>query len=267
MKYALITGANSGLGNGATKELLNKGYTVFACDINIDNLHKSNKLIPIKVDVTKDNQLDKAYKIVRQHTDRLDIIGNFVGVVLMGGLIEKPVDTLLKTMDLNVGSMYRVSQKFFDMLKKAKGRIINISSEVGNYNAIPFNNFYTMSKHAVEVYNDGLRQELLPFKIKVIKIRPDSFKTNMEDDIEKQYQEIKHETSFYKNAMEKMERLAEKEFETAKPVDVFVETFIQAVTDKRPKKCYETNKSSKKPKNAPKKMDNYYKDVMKNKKK
>lgn len=243
MKYALITGANSGLGNGATRELIKQGWTVFACDINTDKLVESENLIPLKFDATNEKQVKESKKEILKHTDNLQLIGNFVGFVAMGSLIENSYETMNRSFDINVGSMYIINRTFFTMLKKGKGRIINISSEAGLFGAKIFNNFYIATKHAVEIYNDGLRRELLCYDIPVIKIRPGAFKTNMQAGVEEQFLELYNSTKLYKEQLEKMKDGMIKELNSAKDVSIFVKTFMEAVNDESPKICYEINMS------------------------
>lgn len=111
---------------------------------------------------------------------------------------------------------YRINYYFKDFIIKSKGSIINLSSEYGDLCAIPFHSFYTMSKHAIEVYNDSLRREVSPLGVKVIKIRPGSFKTNMQSNVENQFNELVKDTKLFKEPLMKMKMLMVKELERAK---------------------------------------------------
>ena len=107
----------------------------------------------------------------------------------LGSLVESSIDDLNKIINVNLIGMYKINNLFFPMLNKDGSRIINISSEYGVLDAIPFHTFYPISKHAVEIYNDGLRRELSGQNIKVIAIRPGAFKTAMQGNINNQFEE------------------------------------------------------------------------------
>ena len=87
MKYALITGGASGMGRATAVELANNGFTVFSCDINLNAEEKEN-IIQIKTDVTDITSVQNAYNQVIKITNKLDVVINFAGIILMNSLIE-----------------------------------------------------------------------------------------------------------------------------------------------------------------------------------
>lgn len=97
----------------------------------------------------------------------------------MGSLIEEGEGRLNQIMQVNLMGMERVNRLFFPLVEKEKGRFINFSSEYGTYQVVPFNAFYTISKHAVESYSNDLRRVLKYNGIAVVTIRPGEFKTEM----------------------------------------------------------------------------------------
>ena len=245
MKYALISGAESGLAKASIKELEKLGWTIFCLDIKYDKIIVENNKHFIPLDVTSDESLKKAYQYIKTQTDKLDIISNFAGIVILGSLVELPIDTLDKIIKINLLGTYKINAQFFDMIYRAKGRIINISSEYGKICGIPFHGYYGISKHAIELYNDSLRRELLSSGIKVISIRPGAFKTNMQQGITSQFEKVVEETKMYKKPLTKMKNIMTTELDKAKPTEIFAKTFMKAVLSKRPKKSYKVNNSFK----------------------
>jgi NAD(P)-dependent dehydrogenase (short-subunit alcohol dehydrogenase family) len=69
-------------------------------------------------------------------------------------------------MDVNVIGLLAVSKAFLPMLRRGRGRIINISSGHGLL-AIPDKSAYAASKFAVQAISDSLRVELRPFGVAV----------------------------------------------------------------------------------------------------
>lgn len=246
MKYALITGSESGLAKAAINKLIENGFTCFCCDkIYSENPKQIGNTYYIKMDITKNEDILAAHDYICKITNTLDVISNFAGIVTLGSLIELPMDSLDKIIAVNLLGTYKINATFFPLVKNAKGRIINISSEYGKICGIPFHGYYGISKHALETYNDSLRRELLSSGVKVIAIRPGAFKTNMQAGVTKQFEEMVNNTKMYKKPLAKMQGIMLTELKKAKPAEIFAKTYMKAVTAKNPKKYYKTNNSFK----------------------
>ena len=245
MKYALLSGGNSGLAKAATTLLINNGYIVFSLDISNDSNYIDGNIHYLKVDITNNESLHKCKEYISNITDKLDLICNFAGIVLLGSLIESSLDYLSKIIDVNLIGTYKINNLFYSFVKNSNGRIINISSEYGLIDAIPFHTFYPITKHAIEIYNDGLRRELSGQNIKVIAIRPGAFKTNMQQGVNNQFNKLLDETKLYKKPLLKLKFMMDNELKKAKDVSIFVKTFKKAAFNKKPKRYYAVGNSMK----------------------
>jgi len=130
-RTALITGAGGGLGHATVERLVAKGWKVFAADIRTDLLRSSMHdpdVVPIVMDVTDRESIRSAYETISSHTDRLDGVVNFAGVMGLGSLTDIPEERLARILDINVMGTFRVNKTFLPLLEVAKGRIVNISS-------------------------------------------------------------------------------------------------------------------------------------------
>ena len=162
-RTALITGAGGGLGHATVERLVANGWRVFEADISKEMLRSSMHdpdVAPVEMDVTDSESIQSAFEAVSSRTDRLDAVVNFAGVMGIGSLVDIEEERLVRILDINVLGTYRVNRKFFPLVERAKGRIVNISSETGWQSAAPFNGPYAMSKHAIEAYSTALRREL-----------------------------------------------------------------------------------------------------------
>ncbi|WP_026881575.1 SDR family NAD(P)-dependent oxidoreductase [Clostridium akagii] len=242
MKKVLITGAAGGLGLVTTKYMVANGWRVYAT-YNRHGLEKikEKNIIPIQVDITNNESVNNAVMEVFKTTDTLDAVVNFAGIMVMGSVIESDVEMMRKILDINLLGMYRINQAFFEMIQKGNGRYVNVSSEFGALSAVPFNGFYTASKHAVEIYSDSLRRELMFLGIDVIKIRPGAFKTNMQGGTNAVFDKMLSETTHYKTIMGKMRILMEKGTGMAKEPIILAKQVYRALTDEKPKLVYSTN--------------------------
>lgn len=243
MKYAVIFGSESGLAKATIEELLKLDYTVFAFDLKYDKPTVKGNLHLVKADVTKDEDLSLAFTYVSSFTDKIDVLSNFSGIVILGSLVELPTNSLGKILDVNLLGTYRINAIFFPLILKGKGRIINISSEYAKITAIPFHGYYGIAKHALKVYNDSLRRELLSSDVTVTEIRPGAFKTNMQGGVINQFENLVKQTKLYKKPLTKMQSIMIGELNKAKNPAIFAKTYLKAL--KHGKARYTVNNSFK----------------------
>jgi NAD(P)-dependent dehydrogenase (short-subunit alcohol dehydrogenase family) len=247
MKYVLLTGAGGGLGSACAQALAGAGWVVFAADIDQAALGTPGQIpgiIPLVLDITDQDSVDGAVTTVQATTDRLDAVINFAGVHTMGSLVEPETGIpLVKMIDINLMGMVRVNRAFFDLVREAKGRIINCSSECGYMKAQPFNGPYTITKYAVEAYSDALRRELLCHGVKVIKLQPGSFKTNLHSAAQAGFDELYANTGYYQAALTRMQPLMKWELARASDPKYVVRALLKAVSQRHPKLNYRVKNS------------------------
>lgn len=242
MKNALITGAAGGMGFTTAKHLAENGWQVFAADLNrerLDKLAQHTHIEPFLIDVSDRQSVENAYRSVAGSIEHLDAIVNFAGILRVGSVAEISEQVLTQLLNINLLGTYRINQVFLPLLNsKQKGRIINISSEVGWQSGGPFNGSYAMSKHAIEAYSDSLRRELMFLGIPVIKIQPGPFKTDMVASIEKNFSEAIDQSTLFKPQLSKIKRLALQEQNKAHPPEIIAHTVLHALTVGKPKAAY-----------------------------
>lgn len=205
-KQALLIGALGGLGSASIKLLSQSGWHVFAADNNpeiLGHFEQVENISPVFMDVTKINTIQEAYKFISHRTKHLDAVIHMAGILKIGSLAELPVSELEKALEINLLGVYRANQHFLPLLLQGKGRILILSSEVARQTAAPFNGIYTISKYALEAYSDALRRELAFLGIKVIKIQPGPFKTDMTKNAEQLFVEAQENSVYFKNNLAK----------------------------------------------------------------
>ena len=240
-RTALVTGAGGGLGRATVERLVMDGWQVFATDIDEEMLRASAHdpdIVPIAMDVTDRGSIESAFATVSGHTDHLNAIVNFAGVMGVGSLTDIPEERLARVLDINVMGTYRVNKKFLPLVEACNGRIVNMSSETGWQTAAPFNGPYAMSKHAIEAYSDALRRELALLGVTVIKIQPGPFKTSMVAGIEQAFDQAETETTNFARVIAKLKKLASKQIHSAHHPDILAQVVEKALTAKSPKPVY-----------------------------
>ena len=239
-RTVLITGAAGGLGKALTELLLEKGYRVFAGDIDpspLDRLLPAELFHPIKLDVTDARSISRAYQEIVSATDQLDAVVNMAGVVAIGSMVEMEEEVLRKVVDVNLFGTYRINKQFLPLLK-AKGRIINMSSETGWQTAAPFNGAYAISKYGMEAYSDALRRELAFLGIKVIKIQPGPFKSQMTSKVMDMFYQAYAVSSLFKENLQKGMPYPPSVYQNANDPRHLAQVILKAIYAKRPKLAY-----------------------------
>ncbi len=171
-KAVLITGASTGIGRATALGLHAEGYRVFAGvrkeeDGRALREEASDSLTPLQLDVTDSDAVTDAVARVGEETQgKLFGLVNNAGLSLNGPLELIPVSEIRKLFEVNVVGLLAVTRSFIPLLRKAQGRLINVSSGHGLL-AIPDKSVYAASKFAVQAISDSLRLELLPFGVSV----------------------------------------------------------------------------------------------------
>jgi len=176
-KAVLVTGASTGIGRKITEVLAAKGYHVYAGarkPADIAELSTIRNVEGIRLDVTVQSDIDAAVETVRKGGRGLHGLVNNAGTGIGGPLIEIEEKDLVFLFDVNVYGPWRMTKAFAPMLIDAKGRIANISSIAG-INTSPMLGVYSMTKHALEAYGDGLGAELARFGVKVSSVEPGNY--------------------------------------------------------------------------------------------
>lgn len=173
----IVTGASSGIGNAAVVALAARGWVVFACARKASDLEAlariSENVRPVRLDVTVSEQVQAAARelLPRLEDFREVSLVNNAGIAVSGPLEAVTTEKLRGQFEVNVFGLHEVTQAFLPVIRKTKGRLVNMSSVAGQF-AAPFMGPYSASKFAVEAMSDALRRELLDFGVKVVVIEP-----------------------------------------------------------------------------------------------
>ncbi len=178
-----ITGTSSGIGYVTALDLDRRGFRVFATvrreqDGKALAVEASPQLRVLYLDITDADAIGRAAAEVEATVGEagLDGLVNNAGVVEPGPIEFVSLDSLRRQLEVNVTGQVAVTQAFLPMLRRARGRIVNIGS-VGGLNVLPFAGAYCASKFALEAVTDALRMELKASGIEVVLVEPGSVAT------------------------------------------------------------------------------------------
>jgi len=184
-RAVLITGASTGIGAACAERLDRLGYVVYAGVRKPEDAARlagsgSPRLIPIRLDVTQPADVQSAaHQIEAERGDAgLDGLVNNAGVAVGGPLEFVPIALVREQFEINVFGLLAVTQAMLPLLRRARGRIVNIGSIAG-ITTSPLVGPYCASKHALEAITDGLRLELASAGIEVSVIEPGAVRTSI----------------------------------------------------------------------------------------
>jgi NAD(P)-dependent dehydrogenase (short-subunit alcohol dehydrogenase family) len=189
-KYALVTGAGSGLGFATAKLLSSKGWEVYGTHVpsQSPDAMKASGFTPVLMDITDEGSVKEGYARVAKEVGDVGLatLVNVAGLAeAAGGVIEGvSMDRIKALFDVNVFGTLRVIQTFLPLLRAyGPARIVNVSSTATRL-PIPFTGIYAISKFAVLGLTNSLRFELAPFGIQATSIEPGAMDTPMTADHE-----------------------------------------------------------------------------------
>ena len=181
-KYALVTGAGSGIGRACALGLLADGWHVGLLGRRVDALQATaeaaaqsdssaaSRALVLPCNVADDMEVAIAFAAIKERFGRLDLLFNNAG----GGLTAKTPDLVTaaewrQVVDVNLnGAFYCLSQAFKMMKEQTPmgGRIINNGS-ISAYAPRPGSIAYTATKHAVSGLTKTAALDGRPFDIAV----------------------------------------------------------------------------------------------------
>ena len=137
----------------------------------------SERLSPLILDVTDAEQIAAAAeRIEAEAGGGLDGLVNNAGVALPSPLETMPIDDFRRQIEVNLTGQVAVTQAMLPPIRRARGRIVFISS-IGGRIAFPLTGAYHAAKFGIEAVGDVFRQELRPWGISVSIVEPGSIDT------------------------------------------------------------------------------------------
>ncbi len=184
-KVVVITGASSGLGEAAARQLAGGGAKLVLGARRIDRLRaladelELGRDAAVETDVTSFADVKRLVDDAVDRHSRVDVIINNAGVMPHSPLDRLKVDDWSWMIDVNIkGVLHGIAAALPHMQTQKSGHIINVSSVAG-HKVRPGAAVYAATKSAVRVVSEGLRQEVKPWNIRVTVISPGAISTGL----------------------------------------------------------------------------------------
>ena len=238
-KAVLVTGATSGIGRKITERLSAKGIFVYAggrSQKDLDDLNTLENVQAVRLDVTVPADIAAAVEAVKKGNRGLYGVVNNAGIAVVAPLVEVDDKDMESIVNVNMLGPYRITKAFAPMIIEATGRVVNISSLNGIV-ASPMIGPYSMTKHAIEAYGDGLSAELARFGVKVALIEPGNYGTDIGKSVI-----ARTDTNAYKGSRFEAQMRSTlnsmRAFESYPPPDEVADAVYDAITNDHPKLRY-----------------------------
>ncbi|MDQ3146452.1 MAG: SDR family NAD(P)-dependent oxidoreductase [Actinomycetota bacterium] len=190
---ALVTGASSGIGRATAKELAARGAAVALVARRVERLetlaeelrNSGATALVIEADVTERAAAEAAVERTAEELGRIDVLVNNAGVMLLGPILDAPVEEWEQMVGINVlGLLYCARAALPHLLAAAAGAprrtadLVNVSSVAGRV-VRQGSGVYNATKHAVGAFSESLRQEVTGRHVRVSLVEPGAVATEL----------------------------------------------------------------------------------------
>lgn len=185
-KVVIVTGASSGIGRAAALLFANRGSTVVAVGRNEKDLTTLSNSVKSKngsikvhlADITEMSQLERIVSETISSYSQIDVLVNSAGVIKNGSIETTTLDDWDRMFQLNLRSVFALTQKSLPYLIESKGNIVNVSSVAGS-RSFPNILAYGVSKAAVDQLTRCSALELASKGVRVNSVNPGVVVTNI----------------------------------------------------------------------------------------
>ena len=189
-KVALVTGASSGIGEATARALAADGAHVAIAARRNDRLaalrdeleSAGAQVLTLELDVTDEPAARAAVQSTVDKFGALDIVVNNAGVMLLGPVENADTTDWTRMINTNVLGLMYLTHAALPHLLASQGTVVQISSVAGRV-ARSGSAVYNASKHAVNAFSEGLRQEVTGRGVRVVLIEPGMVATELREHI------------------------------------------------------------------------------------
>ena len=241
-KSILVTGASTGIGRHLAESLATAGYHVYAGarkDEDLAELGAIENITAVRLDVTKQDQVDAAVAKITEKGTGLYALVNNAGVGGGGEVVETPIEDQSFVYAVNVEGVYRTTKAFAPLVIESKGRIVTTGSIAGTIASFPGFSAYSGSKHWIEAFTDSFAEEMKPLGVTVSVVEPGNYKSHIRrSSVSRRLEKVKATGGEMTDEMkEASEATAKRELSYKEPDEV-TEAFMHALFDDNPLRRY-----------------------------
>ena len=176
-RVALVTGASSGIGLAIARSLSREGAHVVLTARSADRLTAAAGELPgpstvLPADVSETGAARAVVDTALAEHRQLDVLVANAGIYVQGKVWENDAAEIAQLISTNVtGVMSFVHAALPAMIERGVGDIV-VTSSVSGHQAIPWEPVYSASKHALQSFVHGVRQQLIGTGVRIMSVAP-----------------------------------------------------------------------------------------------
>ena len=174
------SGCSSGLGLALVTTLAGRGGVHYA---GLRNLADATRLppgvIPLRLDVTRAEDVAAAVSHIESEHGRLDLLVNNAGIQAVGPWELVPVEVIRRVVEVNYLGAVQLTTRALPLLRRTGGGTIVFVSSLSGLVALPADGVYAASKFALEAFAESLAAEVRRFQIRVLVVNPGGYATEL----------------------------------------------------------------------------------------
>lgn len=178
-KVVLVTGALGGIGFATARTFHDAGWTVIGQDIRNGNDECFYNFF--NVDVADNAAMATVMSEISKDPGQLDVVVNNAAVQICKPIFKTDAADWDRQMNVNVKAIYQNTKLGYDLLKKSRGAIVNVSSVHALATSAGMG-AYAASKGAVMAFTRAAAIDLAPDNIRVNAVLPGAVDTAMLND-------------------------------------------------------------------------------------
>ncbi|MBL8880198.1 MAG: SDR family oxidoreductase [Phycisphaerales bacterium] len=185
-KTCVITGASRGIGLATAVRFARSGYNVVGVartEAALDQARKKieplgAKWLGVAADLSEPNSAKSCVEATVRHFGGIDVLVNNAGIAPLAKITDMNDRSYSECVELNCGSVFRMTRASWDVLAAARGTIVNVSS-VASTDPFPGFAVYGACKAWVNVFTKACAEEGRPLGIRVVGVAPGAVETEM----------------------------------------------------------------------------------------
>jgi short-subunit dehydrogenase len=186
-RWALVTGASSGIGEAFARELGARGRAVVLVARRADRLEAlvrelggDGRALAVPLDLAAAGAGEQLQALLRARGLEVDLLVNNAGIGHTGRFHEEPVERVLAMVDLNVRALVDLTRRFVPpMVARGSGAVVNVAS-MASFQPVPFLAVYAATKAFVLSFTEALSDELAGTGVRAQALCPGNIPTEFQ---------------------------------------------------------------------------------------
>lgn len=177
-KIVLITGASKGLGKALAKELVSRGFCVYA---GVRDLSQTpDNAIGVRLDLSNEESMQACVDQIIKEKEKIDVLINNAGIAFCGAVDSMTLNEVRELFEINFFGTFRLTQLVLPHMRSKKSGNILFVSSIRGAESCAYMGMYSASKAALEAIALDWAVTLAKWNINVSVVQPGPLNTGIE---------------------------------------------------------------------------------------